>query len=129
MNFVVVGAGAWGTAFAVHLARCGQRIALIPRRVEQAMRLGSTRINEEYLPGIEIPIAVQISHELSPAVAQADVVLLACPSQALRETCVRVGGKDTGTGGKWVVSLAKGLELGTHLRPSQVISAMLPGDF
>lgn len=128
MNFVVIGAGAWGTAFAIHLCRLGHTVSLVPRRFEQAVALSSTRENTEYLPGLALPASMQIGHELAPVLMEADAVLLACPAQALRETCQRV--KDNlGMAAqlRLVVSLAKGLEQGTHLRPTEVISAILPG--
>lgn len=128
MNIVVVGAGAWGTAFALHLSRLGHTVTLAPRRFEQALALASTRENADYLPGFSLPQSVQIGHELTPILMEAEVVLLACPSQALRETCERVrAGLGLATQLKLVVSLAKGLELGTHLRPTEVMAAALPG--
>ncbi len=120
MNFAVIGAGAWGTGFALHLARVRQGVTLVPRRAEQAAALAATRVNADYLPGLTLPPEVQVSAEVATAVRAADVVLLACPAQALRETAARVAGA------KVVVSLAKGLELGTHLRPAEVIAAALP---
>lgn len=128
MNFVVVGAGAWGTAFALHLVRAGHGVALVPRRAEQAAALAASRENSDYLPGLALPPAVVVTADLHSALADAEVVLLACPTQALRETCgrVRVALPDASRV-KIVVSLAKGLELGTHLRPSEVIAAVLPG--
>ncbi len=121
MNFVVVGAGAWGTAFALHLARARQAVTLVPRRADQAAVLGATRLNADYLPGLTLPAEIRVTADLEAAVGEAEVVLLACPAQALRETCIRVGSA------KIVVSLAKGLELGTHLRPSEVMASVLPG--
>ncbi|MEO0055011.1 MAG: hypothetical protein RLZZ50_958 [Verrucomicrobiota bacterium] len=128
MNIVVVGAGAWGTAFALHLSRLGHTVTLAPRRFEQALALASTRENTDYLPGFKLPQSVQIGHELAPVLMEAELILLACPSQALRETCVRVrDGLALSTQLKLVVSLSKGLELGTHLRPTEVMAAVLPG--
>jgi glycerol-3-phosphate dehydrogenase (NAD(P)+) len=127
MKFVVVGAGAWGTAFALHLARAGQDVTLVPRRPEQARALAAARENADYLPGVALPPALRIDADLGVALAGAEVVLLACPSQALRETGARVRGALGPTKPQLVVSLAKGLELGTHLRPSQVITEVLPG--
>jgi glycerol-3-phosphate dehydrogenase (NAD(P)+) len=127
MNFAVVGAGAWGTAFSLHLSRGGHRVTLLPRRADQARVLASTRENTEYLPGIELPESVLVTHDLSIALSGADVVLLACPAQALRETCARLQRwHSLGGRGRLVVSLAKGLELGTHFRPSEVIAGVLP---
>ena len=128
MNIVVVGAGAWGTAFALHLSRLGHTVTLAPRRFEQALVLASTRENADYLPGHRLPQSIQIAHELAPVLMEAEVVLLACPSQALRETCERVQtARGLATELKLVVSLAKGLELGSHLRPTEVMAAVLPG--
>ena len=128
MNIVVVGAGAWGTAFALHLSRLGHTVTLVPRRFEQALALASTRENGDYLPGFKLPQSVQIGHELAPVLMEAELVLLACPSQALRETAARVQtGLGLATQLKLVLSLAKGLELGTHLRPTEVMAAALPG--
>ena len=121
MNFVVVGAGAWGTAFALHLARGGHAVTLVPRRAEQARVRAATRENSDDLPGIALPNSLGVSADLVGALGAAEVVLLACPAQALRETCGRLGAP------RLVVSLAKGLELGTHLRPSEVMASVLPG--
>jgi glycerol-3-phosphate dehydrogenase (NAD(P)+) len=127
MNFAVVGAGAWGTAFALHLARGGHQVSLVPRRVEQASDLVRRRENIEYLPGIALPAPIAITADLAVALADADVIMLACPAQALRSTCERVrGALSRPTGVRLVVSLAKGLELGTHLRPSEIITEALP---
>ena len=122
MTFVVVGAGAWGTAFAVHLARLGHAVTLAPRRSEQAAKIAAARENADYLPGLPLADKIAIASDLATALVGADVVLLACPSQALRETCQRVKQALGATAPRLVISLAKGLELGTHLRPSQVIA-------
>lgn len=128
MNIVVVGAGAWGTAFALHLSRLGHTVTLVPRRFEQALALASTRENTDYLPGFRLPQSLQLGHELAPVLMEAELVLLACPSQALRETAARVhAALGLATALRLVVSLAKGLELGTHLRPTEVLAAALPG--
>lgn len=127
MNFAVIGAGAWGTAMAVHLSKLGHTVTLVPRRFEQALQLSSARENPDYLPGVTLPPSLQIGHELVPVLMEAEVVLLACPAQALRDTSVRIReALALATELKLVVSLAKGLELGTHLRPSQVIQSVLP---
>ena len=127
MNFAVIGAGAWGTAFAIHLSRLKHTVTLVPRRFEQALAIASTRENADYLPGISLPLSIQIGHELTPVLMEADVVIVACPSQALRETCGRIRENlGLATQLKLIVSLAKGLEVGTHLRPCEVIAEILP---
>ncbi len=127
MNFTVIGAGAWGTAFAIHLSRQEHTVTLAPRRFEQALLLASARENNDYLPGSRFPESLQLTHELAPALLEADAVFLACPSQALRETCMRLADSVGGaTRLRLIVSLSKGLEAGTHLRPSEVMADVLP---
>jgi glycerol-3-phosphate dehydrogenase (NAD(P)+) len=122
MNFVVVGAGAWGTAFALHLSRIGNTVALVPRRTEQAQEIATRRENREYLPGIILPETIHVTASLEAVLPGADVLLLACPAQAVRATSLRI--RDAAAARsrfRIVVSLAKGLELGTHLRPSEIM--------
>ncbi|KXU34418.1 glycerol-3-phosphate dehydrogenase [Cephaloticoccus capnophilus] len=128
MNFTVIGAGAWGTAFAIHLARSGAHsVSLVPRRAEHAAALVAARENEDYLPGIALPKTLGVTVELVSALAQAEVLLLACPSQALRETCGRVrAALPENSTAPLVLSLSKGLELHSHKRPSEVIAECLP---
>jgi glycerol-3-phosphate dehydrogenase (NAD(P)+) len=126
MNFTVVGAGAWGTAFALHLARLGHSVALVPRRPEQAKAIEASRENAEYLPGVALPSNVRITAELDSGLAGAKVAWLACPSQALRETAGRIRSARSAQM-QLVVSLAKGLEQGSHFRPSQVLEEVLSG--
>src|ERR1051326_8519623 len=128
MNFVVVGAGAWGTAFALHLSRAGHAVTLVPRRAEHAAALTANRENTDYLPGFKLPEALIITTDLKKGLANADEMLLACPVQVLRETAGRV--RDAlipGAPLRLIISLAKGLELGTHLRPAEIIAAVVPG--
>lgn len=128
MKLVVVGAGAWGTAFAVHLARSGGEVVLVPRRPEQAATIVAARENIEYLPGMPLPTGVMVTAELGFALAGADAVFLACPAQALRETAQRVAAAASAQRPpELVVSLAKGLELGSYRRPSEVMADALPG--
>jgi len=128
MNFTVIGAGAWGTAFAIHLARTeGHSVCLVPRRLEHAQALVSERENADYLPGIALPDGLRVSAELGPALESSEVLLLACPSQALRETCTRVrGGLAKSAAAPIALSLVKGLEIGSHKRPSEVMSECFP---
>lgn len=128
MKFVVIGAGAWGTAFAVHLAGTGQPVTLVPRREEQATALNEHRENRDYLPGVALPEGLIITADLEKCLNNAEVVLLACPSQALRDTCGRIRNALTENSDvNLVLSLAKGLELDTQKRPSEVIAEVLEG--
>jgi glycerol-3-phosphate dehydrogenase (NAD(P)+) len=128
LNFTVIGAGAWGTAMAVHLARRGQHTTLVPRRTEHAAQITAARENRDYLPGIPLPDALHVSAALPAALLEADVALIACPSQSLRAWCEQMRNVLHDTSRlQLFLSLVKGLEIGTHLRPSEVMGQVLPG--
>lgn len=115
----VFGAGSWGTAFSIVLADAGNDVTIWARREEVAEAINDRRENGEYLPGIELPPQVSATHDIEKAAHGADVVVLAAPSQSLRVNLT-----------DWapyvepdavLVSLMKGVELGTLDRMSQVI--------
>src|ERR671938_3415 len=81
---VVIGAGSFGTAVAVLLARGGFRTTLQARTAEQAEKLAADRENEAYLPGIELPRELRIE-PASAGVARADLVFLGAPSRGLQQ--------------------------------------------
>lgn len=127
MKFVVVGAGAWGTAFALHIVRAGHAVTLVPRRTEHAQDMTARRENMDYLLGVHLPEELKIEANLAAALRDAEIVLLACPAQALRETCARVkAALPASPHVRLVISMTKGLELGTHRRPSEVMAEVLP---
>ena len=115
----VFGAGSWGTAFSIVLADAGNDVALWARREEVAAGVNETRENAEYLPGIELPPSVTATHDVERALDGAEVVVLATPSQSLRANLTdwapHIGS------GAVLVSLMKGVELGTLNRMSEVI--------
>ncbi len=122
MNFCILGAGAWGTAVAIHLVRLGHAVTLAPRRMEHALAMASDRENADYLPGLTLDQNLQIGCETRPVVMEADVLLFACPSKALRETCRRV---TQYLGDAWnarcFLALCKGLEPKTFKLPHEVM--------
>lgn len=84
----ILGAGAWGTALAVHLAVRATRaspVLLWARDATQVSALRATRVNERYLPGVPLPSAVQVTDDLA-ACATADLVIVAVPAGALAAT-------------------------------------------
>lgn len=115
----VYGTGSWGTAFAMILADAGCTVTLWGRRGELADTINATRVNPDYLPGLRLPAAVRATADAAEAGRGADFAVFAVPSQTLR-------GNLTG----WarllpdravLVSLMKGVELGTAKRMSEVI--------
>ncbi len=117
----VIGAGSFGTALAVLLARAGLRTTLQARTAEQAARLDAERENKVYLPGVELPGSMRIE-TVAAGVARADYVFLAVPSRALRE--VIDGLADAGLGARAaIVSLAKGLVAPGGTAPTVLLSS------
>ena len=127
MNFCIFGAGAWGTAMALHLAREDHEVTLVPRRLEHAQELSSKGENTAYLPGFRLGKGIRITWKIRQPLADAEVVLLACPSKGLRSLCGRLAQEVGKAGGiRAVLGLCKGLETGSNLLPAEVISEALP---
>jgi len=89
-NIAVLGAGAWGTALAIHLARYHDAICLWSHREEQASSLSASRENKTYLPGHTFPSQLSVTSDLSAALDQADAVLIVVPSHVFSQTLRRV---------------------------------------
>ncbi|MEO6205167.1 MAG: NAD(P)H-dependent glycerol-3-phosphate dehydrogenase [Mycobacteriales bacterium] len=115
----VLGTGSWGTAFGKVLADAGTDVVLWARREELAQAVRDTHENADYLPGVQLPDNLTATSDPLAAVAGADFVVLAVPSQTLRENLAAVVSalrRDA-----VLVSLMKGVELGTTKRMSEVI--------
>ena len=115
----VLGSGSWGTAFGKVLADAGTDVVLWSRRPELAAAVRERRENADYLPGVLLPRNLTATADALEAVAGADFVVLAVPSQSLRDNLTAVvAGLVPGT---VLVSLMKGVELGTTKRMSEVV--------
>ena len=119
----VLGAGSWGTTVAA-LASHNVPTVLWARRAETADEVNRAHTNERYLPKLGLPHALRATASLEEAVSDADVVVMGVPSHSMRSTLLEVKKHVR----PWVpvVSLAKGLEQGSHLRMTQVINDVLP---
>lgn len=128
MNCCILGAGAWGTAMALHLDRCGHSVTLVPRRMEQALDIASSRVNADYLPGFELPHRIQIGYEMGPVLMEAEVIFFACPSKAIRSLAEQVR-PHLGAARqlKLCLVMCKGLELETFKTPAEILEESLPG--
>ena len=115
----VMGAGAWGTALAKVLADAGSEVRLWSRRAEVADAINTTHTNSGYLPGITLPGTIRATTDAAEALDGLTTVLLAVPAQTLRANLEQWDGLLTD--GATLVSLAKGIELGSLMRMSQVI--------
>lgn len=119
-HIAVLGSGSWGTAFSLVLADAGNDVTMWARREELAKAIRETHENPDYLPGLPLPERLTGTHDVEQALSGADVVVLATPSQTLRQNL-----------NEWAplvapdavfVSLMKGVELGTLNRMSEVIA-------
>ncbi|HTY30908.1 NAD(P)H-dependent glycerol-3-phosphate dehydrogenase [Mycobacterium sp.] len=118
----VMGAGAWGTALAKVMAEAGgpeAAVTLWARRSSVAEEINTTRYNPAYLPGAVLPPGIRATADAGEALAGATTVLLAVPAQTMRSNLERWA--PLVADGATLVSLAKGIELGTLMRMSQVI--------
>lgn len=119
MRVTVIGSGSWGCAFARLLVRNGHAVSVLTVTAEEAARLNLTRENPHFLPGVVLPDEIRFAAIADADLAEAELVVYAVPTQAVREVA------------RWVaphrsraslqLSLAKGYELGTLKRPTQVI--------
>jgi glycerol-3-phosphate dehydrogenase (NAD(P)+) len=121
-QIAVMGAGSWGTAFALVLADAGNDVRIWGRRPELCAAINDTHQNADYLPGVVLPDAISATSDAAEALSGAEVVVLAVPSQQLRGNLETWGGAIPADA--VMVSLMKGIELGTHLRMSEVIAEM-----
>lgn len=86
----VLGAGSWGTALALHLARKGLEVCLWSGAESEAVRMQDSRLNTRYLPGITLPANITCTADLAKAVRFSQVVLMVVPSHAFRDVLVKV---------------------------------------
>ncbi len=127
MNFCILPAGAWGTAFALHLVRQSQLVTLVPLTQEEALDLTTHRENRPFLPGFTLPQDLQIGMEWAPALMETEVLVLACPSKFLRQVCRDVRDQlHLARRLKVVLTLCKGMEEGTNKVPGEVVQEELP---
>lgn len=124
----VFGAGSWGTALGMHLARRGHETRLWDIDADHARRLQSSRCNERYLPGIALPDKLEVSADLDAVCETASGFLIVTPSHAFAETLARLRDRlSPETGLAWA---SKGFEPGTarllHEVAEEVLSPEIP---
>lgn len=119
----VMGAGSWGTAFAMIAADAGAQVRLWARRSEVAEEIRTQRTNASYLPDARIPDALVATDDPAAALADADVVVLAIPSVGVEEQLGAWAG--TIPDGATLVSLVKGVDVASMRFASEVLVASL----
>jgi len=122
-RIAILGAGAWGTALTLSLARRGgHNLTLWAHSAGLADQLIESGENLPYLPGFTLPVDVQVTSDLPGAIFEADIILSVTPSAHLRSTMQQIA--PVLTRNQIIVCASKGLEETTFLRVSQVIASV-----
>lgn len=123
MGIAVLGAGSWGTALAIQLARSGRPILLWGRDAEKLKATGHARENTVYLPGCRFPESLNVEPDLAIALQNTDDVLIVVPSHGLRDTCEAIAA--TGHVPARISWATKGLEPDTGKLAHEVVTEVL----
>jgi glycerol-3-phosphate dehydrogenase (NAD(P)+) len=125
-KFTILGDGAWGTAIGILLAAYpDHRVTLWSAREENARILRKRRENIVYLRGVPIPPAIDLTTDVNQALSGADLLIVAIPTVYMRQTLERIAAAASRVTSVPAVSLAKGLEIGTFMRPTEIIQQTL----
>ena len=120
---IVFGAGSWGTALVALLAERGLEVQFWGRDAALMEEIRSTRRNARYLPGLTLPESVRVTADMAE-LTPAELLVFVVPSKAVRETAARAVA--AGLGAREVVSCAKGIELGTGRRMTELLGEACP---
>ncbi len=127
-RIAILGAGAYGTALAISLARRGGHdLILWAHSPLLAESLSETGENLPYLPGYTLPVDIHVTSDLPFAIFEAEILLCVTPARYLRETITHIA--PILTRDQVVVSASKGLEEDSYLRMSQVVASVTGNPF
>lgn len=124
MNVAVLGAGGWGTTLAILLLSNGHTVTLYEYKPDYAQILRQKRINEIYLPKIKIPQEIYITSDLNEAISKKQIIVLAVPTQYLRSVIEKIN--FISIKNSILVNVAKGIEISTLKRVSEIIKDVFP---
>lgn len=124
MNISVVGAGAWGTALAIHLSTCHQ-VTLWTRNTAHLAELVAQRVNQRYLPGQHLPDSMRLTSALEEALTQAELVFVVVPVAGLRETLQQIVTVNRSVP---LILGCKGFEADSAKLPCQVVQEICPAE-
>lgn len=120
----VLGGGSWGTALSILLAKKGVEVDLWVRNEEKASQMSEARESIQYLPGVILPNNINITSSIDKTIKNKDILLLAVPTQAVRNTIEKI--KDDIKPGQIIVNVAKGIEVDTLYRISEIVEELIP---
>jgi glycerol-3-phosphate dehydrogenase (NAD(P)+) len=89
-RIAILGAGSWGTALALQAAKNGHRVMLWGHERTHIDALANARSNQQFLPGFELPASIELTNDLSEAIAFGKLQMLAVPSHAFKATLIRL---------------------------------------
>ena len=121
----VLGAGSWGTALAMSLARSGREVSLWGRNHESMQEMEHSRENRKYLPDVRLPDGIRCTSDAGEALKDVCAAVYVVPAQAFRSCCESPN--EYLPQGVPVVNCAKGVERGTHMLISQIAEQIRPG--
>lgn len=120
----VLGGGSWGTALAILLGKKGYDVDMWLRNKQQCDVINKSRENTRYLPGIIIPNNVNIINDIEKTIIGKDVIVLAVPTHAIRNTLIDI--KDIIKDNQVIVNVAKGIENDSLCRVSEIVKEVVP---
>lgn len=126
-KIAVIGTTAWGTTLAIMLAAKGKEVRLLARTEAEAEVLNRERENRKRLPGVAFPPTLRATSLASEALSGAELVILAVPSQTMRQNLHRI--KESLEPSAIILSASKGIEVKTTKRMSEVIVEELGREF
>ncbi len=125
MRIAILGSGAWGTALAISFA-ARHDVTLWARDAAQVAAIHDTHRNQRYLPDIPLPNNLVLTSDLTEALQEADLIIVAVPVSGMRGTLQQIATLPKPVGVIW---LCKGFETGTSLLPHQIANETLPAAF
>lgn len=124
MKITVLGAGAWGTALAIHFAQQNHQVCLWARNAEHVTQMQQTRENQRYLKNCHFPDNLNLQNHLQDALHQTELVLIVTPVSGLRPILEAI--QPFIDNNMPIMTACKGFEVSTGQLPHQVVTSMLP---
>jgi glycerol-3-phosphate dehydrogenase (NAD(P)+) len=124
MNIGIIGTGSFGTAIGILLTKKGYNVKMWDRKKEMLDEINKTKENIRYLPGVLIPSNLKTEASIENCLLNADVIVMAVPSHAVRSVCKSI--QKLVTVNQTFVSIAKGIENESFKRMSEIIEEFFP---
>ena len=125
LRISIIGIGSWGTALGIHLLKNGHQVTIYGRLEDNIVQIKNERLHP-FLPGIEIPDDLKITGDLKEA-CNNEYLVLAVPSPYVRDVVKKM--YRSGFGKKTIINVAKGFEIETGLRMSEVVAEVTKGEY